>query len=370
MLIIAGTRPEVIKLLPIYKAFKANTDFTILFMTTGQHGPEMIDQIVNFFEVHVDIAIQIATQNQSLSDFSATLLRAIDKELVRHSPDLVVVQGDTTSCVMGTLAAFYRGIKVAHVEAGLRTYNRLSPFPEEANRRVTALMTDFHFAPTMLAQENLKKENLEGLVEVVGNTVIDSLLDACERISTNRQAYEDKFGFLTEGFEKMILITGHRRENIGAHFEEIYRAITRIALQYPNYSFVYALHTNPAVRTLAIESLTDISNVFLIDPLPYDEMVFLIQQTFIVMTDSGGLQEECPALNKPVIVLRKTTERPEGIEAGCSILAGVEEEQIVTIFNRIASDEVLYRSMSSAKNPFGDGKTSNRIVQYLLNHLV
>ncbi len=370
VLLIAGTRPEVIKLLPVYKALKATAGFNSLFMTTGQHGPTMIDPILDFFEVKVDVAIQIETQSQSLNVFSASLLRALDQEIVKHRPDLVVVQGDTTSCVMGSLAAFYRGVKIAHVEAGLRTYNRRSPYPEEINRRITALLANFHFAPTELAYDNLRREKVEGIIEIVGNTVIDSLAEACQRIAKIRHVYEEKFGFLTSGFEKLILITGHRRENIGAHFEEIYRAILRIASYNLRYSFVYLQHSNPDVRRLASDRLKDVSNVFLIEPLPYDEMVFLIQQSYIVMTDSGGLQEECPSLNKPVMVLRETTERPEAIDAGCNVLAGVTEEKIVSIFERLVQDHKLYRAMSEAENPFGDGLSSIKIVQYLEKHLV
>ncbi|HYF70805.1 MAG TPA: UDP-N-acetylglucosamine 2-epimerase (non-hydrolyzing) [Ohtaekwangia sp.] len=363
ILIIVGTRPEAIKLFPVVKAFKADKRFQTLLLTSGQHGEGMMAPLINFFEIEVDVALNTMVPNQSISEFASLLMLSLDKEIEKHKPDLVIVQGDTTSCMVGSLTAFYRGIKVAHVEAGLRTYNRQSPYPEEINRRITSLLTDLHFAPTENAKLNLKKEGVEGRVDVVGNTVIDSLLEASDRINRSHSKYKQKYSYLVDKFTRIILITGHRRENIGSKFGEIYSAIKQLAEIYPDFAFVYPLHVNPAVRYAAQKILSGSSNIFLIEPLPYDEMVFLMRESYLVMTDSGGIQEECPSLNIPVLVLRDTTERPEGIEAGCSVLAGVETHFIIETFIDIVNDENRYNKMSRAQNPFGKGDSSLQIVK-------
>jgi UDP-N-acetylglucosamine 2-epimerase (non-hydrolysing) len=369
VLIIVGSRPEAIKLFPVYKALKACEGINTLLLTTGQHGGAMMNPLINFFEVQVDIQLNLTASNQSLNAFAGALMLALDEEFRKHKPDLIIVQGDTTSCTIGSLAAFYGGIKIAHVEAGLRTYNKHSPFPEEINRRITSLITDFHFVPTRNAQQNLERENVEGQIELVGNTVIDSLLEACDRIMKLEIRYQKKFEYIKAHYKEIILITGHRRENIGSNFREIYSAIVQLSSQHKDLAFVYPLHTNPAVKILATEMLTGITNVFLMEALPYDEMVFLMKESYLVMTDSGGIQEECPTLNKPVLVLRDTTERPEGIEAGCSILTGVTKERIVTIFNTLLGDKKIYNKMSSVKNPYGDGTSSIKIAEYLKSRI-
>lgn len=368
VLIIVGTRPEAIKLFPVFKALKASPNFRTLLLTTGQHGTPMIAPLMSFFGVKADVDLDVS--NQSLTQFLPALMLSLGETLAEIKPDVVVVQGDTTSCMAGSLCAFYHGIKIAHVEAGLRTYNRHSPYPEEVNRRVTSLMADVHFSPTERARQNLLEEKVGGRIEVVGNTVIDSLLEACRRTKEVERVYRMKYNYLLDGFKRIILITGHRRENIGSNFLQIYAAIRQLAKMYDNFCFVYPLHTNPVVRSMANSVLKGIDNVFLIEPLPYDEMVFLMQECYLMMTDSGGVQEECPSLNKPVLILRDTTERPEGVEAGCSLLAGVKSEGIIAAFNSVVMDERKYSKMSSVKNPYGNGDSSGRIAHIIEAHML
>lgn len=359
ILIIVGTRPEAIKLFPVYKALVAHDrNHKIILVTTGQHGPAMMDPLLNFFGVSPDIELNVP--NPSLNEFSANLLVAVDKILVSEKINITIVQGDTTSSMVASLASFYRGVKVAHVEAGLRTYNRRSPFPEEVNRRIVSLVTDVHFVPTEAAKRNLITENVEGRVEVVGNTVIDSAIEALGKVRKNRDYYLRKFSFIKGDDQKIILMTAHRRENIGRNFAEIGKAITILAEAYPHFEFVLVQHVNPAVRA-GLASLEKVSNVRLLEPLPYDDMIFLISECYLVLTDSGGLQEECPSLDKPVVVLRDTTERPEGIEAGCSVLGGVTAQEIVNVFRNIADRNEVYAKMAAAVNPYGDGQSSSRI---------
>lgn len=357
--VVVGTRPEAIKLLPVWKALRnCGGGMKPMLVITGQHGPEMMEPLISFFKVRPDISLNV--KNPSLKVFAANLLLSLDHAFSEHKPDMVVVQGDTTSAMIASMAAFYSRIQIAHVEAGLRTYNRWSPFPEETNRRVISLMADIHFAPTEDNKRNLIDEKVQGEIHVVGNTVIDSLLDASHEIDSHKKKYLLKFDYILKSFGKVVMITAHRRENIGRRFIEIYQAIRQLALEYSDFAFVFVLHTNPDVRKDVL-SIRGITNIFLIEPLPYDEMVFLLRESYMIMTDSGGLQEECPSLDKPLIVLRDTTERPEGIEAGCSILGGIHTEDIVAAFTRIVNDEAVYKEMAGAVNPYGDGHSSKRI---------
>lgn len=359
VLVITGTRPEAIKLLPVFKALKKkNKAHKTWLLATGQHGPEMMSPLLTFFDVSVDFDMKI--ENHSLNRFSAALMHSLDELFVERSIDMVVVQGDTTSSMISSLAAFYRGLKVAHVEAGLRTYDSGSPYPEEVNRRAISLIADLHFAPTEEARMNLMRERIKGHVEVVGNTGIDSLREAAARVASVSPRYAEKFQYIGV-FKRTVVITAHRRENLQRNFAEIFAGIKQLAEMYTDYGFVFPLHLNPAVRAAVVDSLKGIQNIFLIDPVPYDEMVFLLKASYLIMTDSGGLQEEGAALNRPVIVLRSTTERPEGIDAGCSVLGGVTAGGIISAFDRIVSDPVLYGRMASAVNPYGDGNSSKRI---------
>jgi UDP-N-acetylglucosamine 2-epimerase (non-hydrolysing) len=359
--VILGTRPEAIKLLPVYTAFKDSPEFETLLVSTGQHR-EMLQQIFDFFQITPDIELNVMQPNQTLSTLSATLMTELDKLYSEQKFDAVVVQGDTTTCMIGSLVAFYHQISVLHVEAGLRTYHKFSPFPEEINRKITGAIADFHFAPTQQAKLALQKELLTENVFVVGNSVIDSLLLATEKVNSRKAFYDQHYAKLLNGFEKTVLITGHRRENFGEGFQNICEAIAVLADQYPAYSFIYPVHLNPNVQKVVYPILKDYNNIFLIEPVPYDHMVYLLNASYIIMTDSGGIQEEAPILGKPVIVLRNTTERPEGVDAGCSVLAGTDKVKIVSLFQKIDSDQQVYRQMSNAINPYGDGSTSKQIV--------
>lgn len=366
--IIIGTRPEAIKLVPVYQAFKEFQEVEVEMVSTGQHK-ELIDPIFRFFDVFPDVQLEAGMPNQTLSSLTAKLVGEIDRYLTVHRPDCVIVQGDTTSSMIGSLVGFYHALKVAHVEAGLRTYRKDSPFPEEVNRKITSCIADFHFAPTSDAMDNLKKENCQGIIELVGNTVVDSLMLADQVITRDLAKYQSKYRLIFSNYDRVILITGHRRENFGEKFRDIFKTIIELAIENPNTGFLYPVHFNPNVRTMAYEMLGDIKNIFLIDPVSYDDMIFLIKSCYLVMTDSGGVQEECPSFGKPTIVLRETTERPEGVKAGCSILVGVREHAIRESFYRLMTDQAAYDRMSSVQNPYGDGNASKRICQIVMQNL-
>lgn len=359
VVVVVGTRPEAIKLFPVFRALREDAGVDPLLAVTGQHEDALMDPLIQFFQI--DVAIRLLARNTTINDFAASLLVSMNMMIDEHKPAMIVVQGDTTSCAVASLASFYRHVKVAHVEAGLRTYNRKSPFPEEINRRIASLVADLHFCPTLSAKDNLVRDQVEGSIEVVGNTVIDSVHEASRRIDERLEHYKYKFGGMVNPDQRIILITAHRRENIGGNFEAIFMAIRQLAVAYRNYSFVFVLHVNPQVRSAAVAALTGISNISLLEPLPYDEMIYLLKTSYLVMTDSGGLQEEGPALNKPVLVLRDRTERPEGIAAGCNLLAGVTAPEVVASFNRVVEDEGIYSSMAAAVNPYGSGDSSKRI---------
>jgi UDP-N-acetylglucosamine 2-epimerase (non-hydrolysing) len=368
IVIIVGTRPEAIKLIPVFKELRKVKQWEVVLVSTGQHK-EMLDQIFVFFDVSPHHDFSVMVKNQGLDRLTSSLLAKCSDFFDEVHPDLVIVQGDTTTSMAATLAAYYKKIQVAHVEAGLRSYNIQAPFPEEVNRRIISLIADFHFAPTTLAMNVLRYEKAPGRLLNVGNTVIDSLLQAKKLVRQRKAEFAAHYEKLLKGYDRMILITGHRRENFGKGFEDICQAIRDLAVRYPKTSFVYPVHLNPNVRGPVFTLLDSLPNVFLIDPVPYDHMVFLMMQCYLILTDSGGIQEEGPTLGKPVIVMRETTERPEGIKAGCNVLAGTSRIKIVRLTKSLLEDKKVYARMSRAKNPYGEGDSSVRIRKALQKYL-
>lgn len=367
-IIIVGTRPEAIKLIPVYKALKIKNQCTVHLMSTGQHE-ELLKPVWKLFGVRPDTTLNVLRPNQSLSSLTEALTNQIDNILNKSNFDCVIVQGDTTTSMIASLVGFYHRIKIAHVEAGLRTGIKYSPFPEEINRKIISVIADFHFTPTINAAENLLKENISGVIEVTGNTGIDSLSEVVNIIKGDSNTYEYKFKNYLQNYDNIVLITGHRRENIGVRFDLIFRAIQALSKKYPTICFIYPVHLNPNVRRQVDDVLKGIPNIHLIDPVSYDEMVYLMDVSRIVMTDSGGVQEECPYLGKPVIVLRESTERPEAIEAGCSVLSGNSVDEIVGVFEKVMFNEEVYDRMCRAVNPFGDGNSGMRIAEILVSNI-
>ncbi|MDK2785687.1 MAG: hypothetical protein PWQ80_366 [Thermotoga sp.] len=364
VLSIFGTRPEAIKMAPLVKKLEKESNVESVVCVTAQHR-EMLDQVLEVFNIEPDYDLNIMKERQTLSDITVNALSGLYNLIKEVKPDVVLVQGDTTTTFVGALAAFYHRIPVGHVEAGLRTNDRYSPFPEEINRRLTGVLATLHFAPTKRNRENLLKENVMGKIYVTGNTVIDAL----------RYTVRDNYVFenpvlRNEDFSsaRYILLTSHRRENIGEPLKNICRAVKRIVERFDDVKVIYPVHMNPAVREIVFPILGDTERVLLIDPVNVIDMHNLMARCYLIMTDSGGIQEEAPALGKPVIVLRRETERPEAIEAGVAVLGGVEEERIFEIAERLLTDEGLYQKMArGAVNPFGDGKASDRIVKAILH---
>ena len=360
--IVLGTRPEAIKLIPVYLELKKRGS-TVDLVSTGQHR-SMLDQIFQFFGITPDVSLEVMVHDQTLSGLTARLTNSLQECFEAGKYDVVIVQGDTTTAMVASLVAYYNHLVVAHVEAGLRTYNKYSPFPEEINRQVISRIADRHFAPTKFAGEILNKEQTKG-VHVVGNTVIDSLLFCLDKVTEQENCYKEKFPLLAK-YEKLVLITGHRRESFGKGFDEICRAIKVLSQQYPRILFYYPVHLNPNVKNKVHNILANIPNVYLGEPLPYDELVYLMSRSFIILTDSGGIQEEAPSLNVPVLVMRETTERPEGVEAGCSKLVGTNMQKIVESFEELMNVPQKYQQMARAMNPYGDGRSAQRITDILL----
>lgn len=361
--IVLGTRPEAIKLIPVYLALVKSTKFEPVLISTGQHK-EMLAPIFDFFEVHPEISLDVMVKNQSLSKLTGNLFSSLEMKIDFSAYWAVIVQGDTTTAMVVSMVSFYNKIQVIHVEAGLRTFNKYSPFPEDTNRRIIGLVADFHFAPTEESKEILIKEKANN-VYMVGNTVIDSLLLALNRVRQDENKYFDKFKSIYNPEKPLILITGHRRENFGSGFQNICSAIGYLAKKYESIQFIYPLHLNPNVKDVVSKSLGKVNNIKLIDPLPYDEIIFLMSRSKLILTDSGGIQEEAPSLGVPLIVMRDTTERPEGIEAGCAVLAGTSRQRIIDEFEKIYEDEILYKQMSQTKNPYGNGTASKQILVHL-----
>ena len=372
ILIVFGTRPEAIKMAPLVKEFEKHSDaFDMKVCVTAQHR-EMLDQVLELFEIEPDYDLNIMKQGQDLYDVTSKILLGMRNVLNDFRPDVVLVHGDTTTTISTTLAAFYQKISVGHVEAGLRTGDIFSPWPEEANRLLTTQIAKYHFAPTSTNRENLLREHINDKnITVTGNTVIDSLLMVGERIDSDealRNEIEEKISFLGFSYNKnrkMILVTGHRRENFGQGFLNICESLKELAKAHKEVDFVYPVHLNPNVQKPVKEILTGISNVYLIQPLDYLPFVYLLNRCHLVLTDSGGVQEEAPSLGKPVLVMRNTTERPEALEAGTVMLVGTDKDTIIKNVSKLLEDELIYKKMSYAHNPYGDGTASAQIVNYM-----
>lgn len=369
MAFVFGTRPEAIKLAPVYLAAKGkSSEIRPEIWLTGQHQ-EMLTQVMDIFSLVAERNFSIMTPNQSLNQIAARVLDCFETAALENRPDIVVVQGDTTTTAAASLAAFYLKIPVAHVEAGLRTNNKFSPYPEEANRRITSVLADFHFAPTQQAKNNLLAEGIPPTqIWVTGNTVIDALDIVVQKVRTSRPALSADFPLSAfECQNKVVLITGHRRENFGSGFESLCLAIRTLAEKNPNVSFVYPVHLNPHVREPVYRLLAGSANVHLIEPLDYRAFVWAMDRASFVISDSGGVQEEAPHLGKPVLVTRDTTERPEAVAAGTARLVGTEYESIVEQASLLLHNRQAYEEMSKASNPFGDGHASERIIEVLQN---
>lgn len=382
IMLVFGTRPEAIKMAPLVKTLQERTeDFETLVCVTGQHR-EMLDQVLEIFGIEPDYDLDIMKQGQDLYDVTARVLLGMREVLKQARPDVVLVHGDTTTSMAAALAAFYQQIPVGHVEAGLRTHNLYSPWPEEMNRQLTGRIASYDFAPTPLSRQNLLDENVpENRILVTGNTVIDALYWVVDKIRTDK-ALDDRLerGLAEAGYDagrlsenrRLVLITGHRRENFGEGFISMCRAIQTLTRKYPEVDFVYPMHLNPNVRKpihkVFGEDLSRLGNMFFIEPLEYLSFVYLMEKAYLVLTDSGGIQEEAPGLGKPVLVMRDTTERPEALEAGTVRLVGTDYDKIVGEVSSLLDHADLYERMSRAVNPYGDGKACSRIVDFLAGH--
>lgn len=368
VMLVFGTRPEAIKMAPLALLLRADPRFDCRICVTGQHR-EMLDQVLGIFDLQASYDLQIMRPNQDLSDVTSTVLLGMRDVFRAFRPDIVLVHGDTASTFAASLAAYYHQIPIGHVEAGLRTHNLYSPWPEEANRKLTGALTDLHFAPTATAAANLAREGVAGdRVYVTGNTVIDALLQVVARLGEDQALQHEISGRLPplgEG-RRLILVTGHRRESFGGGFERICVALSRIAAANPDVEIVYPVHLNPQVQEPVNRLLGGIANVHLIEPQEYLPFVYLMNRAYMVVTDSGGVQEEAPSLGKPVLVMRDTTERPEAVEAGTVKLVGTDAGLIEREVARLLNDPEEYARMSFAHNPYGDGAASRRIVDILL----
>ena len=371
ILVVFGTRPEAIKMAPLVKAFQAqNQSFETKVCVTGQHR-EMLDQVLSLFEITTDFDLNVMQPNQDLYDITSNILKGMKAVFKDYRPDFVFVHGDTTTTFAASLAAFYEKITVAHIEAGLRTGNLYSPWPEEANRKLTSQLTSYHFAPTAQSQANLLKENVAAeKIVVTGNTVIDALLLMRHKLATDTvfcatvcESIKQK-GFDPETAD-FILVTGHRRENFGQGFIDICTALKTIALERPHINIVYPVHLNPNVRKPVNDLLTDVNNVYLIEPLEYEAFIYLMSLSKLIITDSGGVQEEAPSLGKPVLVMRDTTERPEAVDAGTVKLVGTNAQRIIKETNSLLDNHQAYELMTKAHNPYGDGKACERIINFM-----
>lgn len=362
VLTVFGTRPEAIKMAPLVKALEKEPEIQSVLCVTAQHR-QMLDQVLELFELMPDYDLDIMKPNQTISMITSNVLAGLEEVLDKENPDIVLVHGDTTTTFATALAAFYKQIPVGHVEAGLRTYDQYSPFPEEMNRVLTGHIAVIHFSPTQRNKENLLKEGIpESKIFITGNTVIDALLEVANKPYAFQEELLKAIDFQNK---RVICVTCHRRENLGENMGQIFRAIKRLAQEYEDVEIVYPVHLNPKVQEMASEILGDIDRVHLIKPLDYQPFVQLMVNSHLIVTDSGGLQEEAPSLGKPVLVVRRETERPEAIEAGTVKLVGVSEEEIYRMSKDLLDNQSSYDQMAKAVNPYGDGETSARIVKIL-----
>jgi UDP-N-acetylglucosamine 2-epimerase (non-hydrolysing) len=366
-LIVFGTRPEAIKMAPLVKAFLADTSFNTKVCVTAQHR-EMLDQVLGFFEIIPDYDLNVMKPNQNLYGLTATIIEGMKPVLEEVQPDYVYVHGDTTTSMAVGISAFYSGAKVCHVEAGLRTFDRKYPFPEEFNRQLTGKIADYHFAPTVLSQSNLLQENTsKENILVTGNTVIDALLFGIEKVNSDHfiDSEIENIKEILDFNNKIILVTGHRRENHGQGLLNICTALKTIAQNNPDVQIIYPVHLNPNVEKPVYELLSGITNIVLVKPLAYAAFIWLMEKSYLIITDSGGIQEEAPSLGKPVLVTRDTTERPEAVEEGTVLLVGTNTQKIIEETQKLLSDTKYYKSLSMLHNPYGDGKATARIVNYI-----
>ncbi|MBP5434897.1 UDP-N-acetylglucosamine 2-epimerase (non-hydrolyzing) [bacterium] len=362
ILIVFGTRPEAIKMAPLVLELKKNIDFKTIVCVTGQHR-EMLDQVMDAFGIKTDFDLDIMKEKQSLTAITTAVLTKLEPVLKAEKPDLVLVHGDTTTSAAAALAAFYQQIPVGHVEAGLRTGNIYSPFPEEMNRLLIDRISSVYFAPTKLNEQNLRREGITKNIFVTGNTVIDAF---AYTVKSSYKFHEDKLNGIDFEKRKVVLLTAHRRENLGKPLENICNAILRLSAKYKDLLFVYPVHLNPAVRNTVTEFLANKSNVLLLNPIDVLDMHNLMARCFMVMTDSGGIQEEAPHFGKPVLVLRTETERPEAVEAGTVKVVGIEEKTIFDEAENLIDDTKVYNKMAHAVNPYGDGHASERIAEIIM----
>ena len=368
-LFVFGTRPEAIKLAPLIKRFQQEQCFQTKICVTGQHR-QMLDQILNFFKLKPDYDLNLMKLNQSLFDITgSSAFRKMEKILQQFKPDLIFVQGDTTTAFLGALAGYYQKIPVVHVEAGLRSYHKYSPFPEELNRRLIDHIADYLFAPTLNAKTNLAKEGINKNVWVTGNTVIDALFLGLDMIKTQgEQKYQQYFSPI-DFSKKVILVTAHRRENFGRPLRNICSALKKIVARFDNVQIVYPVHLNPNIKQTVLGFLGKTENIHLINPLDYSYLIWLMNQSYLILTDSGGIQEEAPSLGKPVLVLREVTERKEGLKAGTAKLVGADQAKIIKETSTLLTNQPAYQKMAQAVNPYGDGKSSRKIINILKNKL-
>jgi UDP-N-acetylglucosamine 2-epimerase (non-hydrolysing) len=371
VLLVFGTRPEAIKMAPLYHALVQSSDFEPTICVTAQHR-EMLDQVLDTFRIRPDIDLDLMKHGQDQVDVTCAVLSGIRNVLKQSRPDILLVHGDTTTSVAASIAGFHAGVPIGHIEAGLRTYNLASPYPEEFNRQVTTKVSRWHFAPTQLSRQNLLGEGVNsGSIFVTGNTVIDALLWALRQLEATPERADKLKEFLSGQLmfpwqdQPFVLITGHRRENFGIGFHQVCQALRELAIAYPEVKFVYPVHLNPNVREPVGELLVGLSNIRLIEPLAYEPFLLLLAGCQLVLTDSGGIQEEAPSLGKPVLVMRDVTERPEAVDAGTVKLVGTDRDRIVTEVSNLLSSSAAYSKMAKAHNPYGDGMASERIVEFL-----
>ena len=372
ILLVFGTRPEAIKMAPLVKAFEKEKNIISKVCVTAQHR-EMLDQVLDMFDIKPDYDLNIMKAGQDLFDVTTNVLLGLKDVLNDFNPDVVLVHGDTTTTSASSLAAFYNKIKVGHVEAGLRTGDIYSPWPEEANRQITGVLSNYHFAPTTTSENNLLKENKNpNDIIVTGNTVIDALFLALDKIEKNANLKSKIVNSINSQYKlqdnkKIILVTGHRRENFGQGFVNICEALKTLALNNPQIDIVYPVHLNPNVQKPVNEILSNTPNVYLIEPLQYEQFIYMMNKSYFIITDSGGVQEEAPSLGKPVLVMRNTTERPEAVDAGTVKLVGTNKEVIIKEAQKLLDNKEEYEKMSKAHNPYGDGKACERIVEFIKN---